>query len=655
MNVKDVLDNQYNTVEEYKGNYQIFEDQIAPLLVKSELNAGTLKLTFNKPLAGNPTTIKVDDVTVSEVRTSTEAGKYEVTATGLTNDQKSLGNHSVKVYGAKDFAGNTASLLTGSYTVTADSEKPKVENISVESQDTFKVTFDSSISSIVSSNFEVKKGNYTFPIDQLTVDQVEGETNTYTVKISGTTTNPLYAEGENSVVLNVKVKDFKGTNDVFGDDYSASVTLAKDLTPPTIQSASLNRVEGGKLVLIFNEKVTKLDSAKISVTKDGVIESVNTNESNTLIDPTDTKKLLIDVGGLTAGTYNVTLAKGAVEDLSGNENNALTTTVVNKGNVDTAIQPQAVTGTGATQNGKNVLTINYGSGKKMTDSALNLANYKLDGVPLNDPSFVGTTIGFTSSDKEEVKITLAKGNIKGDKTEKLVEISKNVKTDAGEFIADSEDKTKAYTIINEELNDDIAPVLEKSEFVKAASSDTTSNIVKLTFSKAVTSTDSEDYLVRIGGTRVAVSNIIQQEGDKEVVLKLATSVNLSQSGTLEITTDKDYNTNGTIEIQDTLNNNNKSIAKQVSLSTSIVDASLVSDANPEAPEAPTAVGGIQEITSVDDTMEYRAKGESSWTAVPTGETSITELTAGEYEVRVAESTDGLTPAGEIQTVTVAAE
>ncbi|MGY4688525.1 S-layer homology domain-containing protein [Salibacterium sp. K-3] len=83
------------------------------------------------------------------------------------------------------------------------------------------------------------------------------------------------------------------------------------------------------------------------------------------------------------------------------------------------------------------------------------------------------------------------------------------------------------------------------------------------------------------------------------------------------------------------------------------------DGNTPAPEAPSGVettavsaegAADGTITGVNDTQEYKAADAGTWTAVPESQTEISDLPAGDYEVRVAASGD--TPAGEITTVTI---
>ncbi len=66
------------------------------------------------------------------------------------------------------------------------------------------------------------------------------------------------------------------------------------------------------------------------------------------------------------------------------------------------------------------------------------------------------------------------------------------------------------------------------------------------------------------------------------------------------------------------------------------------------PAVPSGVtGGRECINGVNDTMEYRASGETDFTPVADGENSITNLPMGEYEVRY-ESVEGVPASGTVQ-------
>lgn len=83
-----------------------------------------------------------------------------------------------------------------------------------------------------------------------------------------------------------------------------------------------------------------------------------------------------------------------------------------------------------------------------------------------------------------------------------------------------------------------------------------------------------------------------------------------------------------------------------------------------AQSAPTTISATAEsvrghadgqLTGLADTMEYRVEGASSWTAVPSGATSVTGLVAGTYHVRYAELANYLASPAVTATVDPGAE
>ncbi|MEG0332577.1 MAG: hypothetical protein RR637_09310 [Clostridium sp.] len=645
-----VLDSQYKPVKEYKGTTALFSDKTAPKLVKSELAGSTLTLTFDEAVSGVGS-LKVDGITVSGASYVRDAGVYEVSYTITDTAMLKDGEHKIAVYSATDFSGNSEVLINGSYVATQNNVKPSVKSVEAKSTNTFRVTFDSPVSTLTTSNFEVKKGNYTLVGTPSKYDTV-GKVWDVTVS-SNDLNNPVYAKDENSVSLSVVVKDVKGTNNIFGDKYATSVVLTKDTTKPVVQSEAINSIDtvGNKLIVIFNEDLKSVSMDKINISKDGV--RVTTTNASAALNGTDKKKVEISlaIGEHTIGdgVYTVSFAADAVKDIADNGNAALTTKVNSS-----VVSGTELTNVGAdvSQNvaKNNVITVTYtgASSKGMTDSAINLANYKLDGVPLNSPLFAGIDIAFTAgSDKKIVEIVLPKGQVVSNNYTAALEISKDVKDSEGKYVSNGNKGTKVISL-GSNWKDDVAPVLRSAEFVKQNSNASSTNVVKLTFSEPVTTTDVKDYISTVGTSTVKVGHIVRGSNVQEVIVRLVTDVNLSQTGSFEITSDKTLNTDGVINIAD--ERGNEAVAKSVTLSSSVVDSSIYQLANPGAPVAPNAVGGTLKITSVNDTMEYKAVSSTEWTPVTANATEITGLNAGKYEVRVKAS--GYTPAGLVKEVTV---
>ena len=86
---------------------------------------------------------------------------------------------------------------------------------------------------------EIKKGNTVLSVTAVSIDSTDSTA--YLVNVAdASTTNPLYATGETSVNLSVKVKDFKDTANYIGSEFNGSVSLTKDSTAPAVVSNSLN-------------------------------------------------------------------------------------------------------------------------------------------------------------------------------------------------------------------------------------------------------------------------------------------------------------------------------------------------------------------------------------------------------------------------------
>ncbi len=173
LNVKNVIDTKYNKMKDYEGTLNLFQDNDAPKLLDTEYKASTVELTFDEPLATKPT-IKIDDVSVdaNDIKLSEDIGDYTVTIDNLSDKAKELGKHTVKVYGAKDLVDNKANLINSEYEATKDNEKPSIKSVKVDSEDSFKVEFNTSaIETLDASNFEIKKGSHTFENGRITIDK----------------------------------------------------------------------------------------------------------------------------------------------------------------------------------------------------------------------------------------------------------------------------------------------------------------------------------------------------------------------------------------------------------------------------------------------------------------------------------------------------
>jgi len=577
VDVADILSSDYRAMNEYKGTYVIFSDKTAPILEKAVLRSDkSLRLTFNEPIVGTMT-VKVDGVTVANTTTAYPgAGLYTAT-TGIIgdNDLTKAGTHTVTVYSATDVSGNTAAMLTTTYEVKEDTTAPSVAGLLQDGQASFKIKFSEAVSDLTSSNIVIKKGNYVFSntrIASVVLDPDDTDDLTWIVTMNAADIdNPLYASGESSVSLDVTVKNYKDSANLYGAQYNGSVLVSKDGVAPKVKSADINSVDvaNKKLIVIFDEKVTNAAQAKVSVVKDGIFEEI----SGVAVNGTDAKKVEITLtNSLSVGTYSVTFDKEAVKDLSGNSNEATTTTVKYDGagsaltisaDNDGSVGTEAA---GIETGDVNKITVNYG--KEMANSAIVLDNYRLDGAPL--PS--GTTIGFTGTSKDKVVITLPSGTI-ADGGSKSLTLSKNIKSVIGNTVKTASGADCILEIVN--FTDNVKPVLQNGAFLVSNSSSTTTNRIKLTFNEKMAIGDTNDFKVSVNGSSVAVSNVLDGvANDRHLILELGSVISVNQAVNVEVVEVSASGTNISMTAAD-IAGNKLTEKTNVTISTKEVDVTAI--------------------------------------------------------------------------------
>ncbi|WP_409069251.1 cell wall-binding repeat-containing protein [Clostridium caseinilyticum] len=560
--VKDVVDTNYNKIDEYKGEFKLFNDDNDPKVLKTEYEVGsTVKVTFDEPIKEiNKSSIKIDGkvLNTQDVKTSSKAGEYELKISNLSDDNKKVGNHTVEIFGAEDFAGNKADMLTTEYKAIDDNAKPEVEKIEVKDnqEDTFKVKFNTTIKGgLNETNFEIKKGGYKLPQDAIEVKEVEDEDYTYDVQINQDKLdkdNPLYADDEKEISLNIKIKNFQAENNNIGD-YETTLKFHKDEEAPKVQADTVNTVDGNKLVVVFNEDLNKdkANKDKITVNLDGVLKKV----VEAKVDPDDNKRLNItlddgtgnEIAKLDKGTYAITLKKGTVEDKAGNENEVTNTKIVYDGEKDSVISKSDMEIKSNIPQDKenNIIVVNYKT--KMEDSAINKANYKLNGVSLD--KIDGTTIGFVSDDKESVKITLGTGQIVESNAKQNFAISTKVTAENGSHVAkDKDNDNKDVTAELTNLIDDVDPTIKSIELVKENSDDSSNNTrtIKVTFDEdikiAADKDATNDFEVKVGDSKIQVKSVTVGTNRDYAVVQLGQDVNVKADNiTFKVTDDSKDN------------------------------------------------------------------------------------------------------------------
>ena len=140
------------------------------------------------------------------------------------------GTHEVLLSGVVDAAGNKSSVLTGSVVVSTDTAAPTVSTVEQVAENQVKVTFDKAVALVGSNNFVVKKNGYDLGVSARTTDN-----KTYTLTLSDASPVTVYDAGQDTSNVSVVVSGFKATsNDTVGNTYTATLTLSKDKTAPTV-------------------------------------------------------------------------------------------------------------------------------------------------------------------------------------------------------------------------------------------------------------------------------------------------------------------------------------------------------------------------------------------------------------------------------------
>ncbi len=534
--VNNVLSAEFEKIATYEGTITVTQDA-APSLASAKFEGSNLNLTFNEEVDFTNAIVKVDGVQIAApfAATSTDAGSYEYAA-AVSGAAAEQGTHTVTIVGLKDRAGNEAGTLTASYTVSDDVVAPTVSKVEAVDSNTFKIVFSEALSG--APTVKTVKGTTVFGN---TVSPT-AKPNEWTVDVASTAgSNNLYETGETTINLAVEVTNYKDTANLLGNKYTTNVTLSGDVTGPAVLSQNLNTVasiNGGTdtaITIKFNEAIT-VGTGTITVKDpDGIIQTATASAS------TDELTLTIAGHATKQGTYTIILGAGAVEDTAGNGNAALTTTAsfTTAASVYELPIGAATTSTSVVK-GKvvNKITVNFGT--NMDDSAIDLANYKLDNVDLPD----GTTIGF-DGDKQHVAIILPDTFVVPAQSDFKFEISKDVKTDTGAEVrlddGNAGTVSTATYVDTISLDDNKAPVLKSAKLLNAGSAATTqADQIELTFSEALAAVADDadhigDFIVKVNGIEVTPAHITDgTANDEKVVLELPSAINTSQTVTVEV-------------------------------------------------------------------------------------------------------------------------
>ncbi|MBW5468726.1 hypothetical protein GPJ61_12755 [Brevibacillus formosus] len=402
-------------------------DTVAPTITETKFAAtGDLTITFSEPLAATQQPIvRVNNTPVAH--TPVVAGDTVVTVPAANLPAIAGGaTATVFVSSAQDTALNTMAVYNGTVVKAVDTTKPAITSVTQTGQNTVKVVVSEELaagdSALQPEDLKVLIGSkvYTHGVDGTVVtvglDTNDTTNKTYNVSFNlegkGAPNYGLYASNTAAAAQFTLIVDANAIKDAYNngnDAYNQGITLNRDAQGPRFVSSKV-AVDKKTLELTFDEAFqgadTAVDETKLLITNaEGV--RFTALDATTVVKSDNDKVLVVDFTGaaeIENGTYTVQIGAGAVKDALGNLSAAATTTVTVGSAADT-VKPTATldteTTTDAAVTGVNKFVVDFS--EEVGASALDLANYKLDGVALDSTK---ANIYFNSSAKNSVTIEL---------------------------------------------------------------------------------------------------------------------------------------------------------------------------------------------------------------------------------------------------------
>lgn len=391
--------------------------------------------------------------------------------------------------------------------------------------------------------------------------------------------NGLYQGQEVTSTINVELTNYTALKgNLIGQKYAGSVTLAKDDNKPKVVKTDLTKE--GVATVQFAKRLAKIEAGKNNLTNEDIV----LRDKDGVIIPLTAGQVKLDAGKPADGTtkevtgslvitgldkdkapYTAEIKNGKfanlVQSSTGTSLSAYTATAVKNDKLTVSIglanDQEAVSPyyafnveekktdangqeTGTVESKPGSITIEYG--KEMSTTALDLANYTLDGKALP----TGTQIDFYGS-KEVVRITLPEESY-ATTAKQLLTINSNVTTALGSKVVNNlVDKATATGLV--QVTDNIAPKLTKALYhTKSTTVDaqTVSNVIELTFSENVRMDDAidaaKDFKVEVQDAEIAVSSITAGDEANQLKLTLAQDININQGAKITVKAETASNT-----------------------------------------------------------------------------------------------------------------
>jgi len=523
---EDLLDDDLNELGADYKNVFIFYDDAAPEIVSTEVDSEVLTVTFSE-FVETIGLVKVDGVAMVEGPDADDNYDLSEPVKELDINIEDLdledGKYSVTFANVADLQQedtNVAGFLATTFIISDKDAAPVVTSVKQLSDYEIEIEFTKKLEG--EPTVTVKNAGVEI---QESISNDDGDDSVWIVTLDESLADDMYDDGNDAFNAAVTVTSYQAAvNKMYGSKYTTTIKLALDKTAPTLQAGKV--ADDYEFELRFNEEIKLVD-------QNSSLEAVQIDTKDILVVDEDGIKLSVDDfyvtpdtdGDMTtltiemnsdvsSGTFTITVAAGTVEDFSGNDNKAFTTTVKKSASED-EITVENKNEFNEVIGDDNIITIVFSD--EMGSSALVAANYKLDGASLP----AGTAIYF-NPDKTTVEIELPSGSVK-DSDPVVLAISEKVLGSDGEKV-DADDR---YLIV-EGLDDNVKPVLKSAE----KTNDTT---VTLFFSEKLAAFSSDDFEVTINGVVVDILDYEIGAGDDadEVTLTVA-EYNTSQTVVVEV-------------------------------------------------------------------------------------------------------------------------
>lgn len=390
--IEDVEDLDGNVFPDYNELINV-EDTTLPTISSTEYVKAndTLTIKFSEDLdtVGNVQITDANGV-VQTVTPSFTPGTDTLTinTSSLTDGQ----NYRLTMVGAQDLAGNFFANNTVTYafkTGSDDTVKPTVQNVKLLSNDLIEVTVSEKLSNAGTLNGAALVADS--KLDNANDYKVSANGLVYTIKITPLTNNT------------VNTFAFNGQIDLAGNEVTTAISKVVTYNDQTAPAVSSVKATGKVLTVVFSEPIQAPTGGGTLVSPDGIQYTVAQGQMT--LDATDTtnRTLTVDLSSNITGTpatgnYKLNLAKGIIVDAESNSQ-ALTINASLSAATDT--EKPEVDGFVYTADANNG-TVAVSFDKDMGASAINVANYTVDGVRVFETAYFDTN-------KENVVLTIKDG------------------------------------------------------------------------------------------------------------------------------------------------------------------------------------------------------------------------------------------------------